>query len=100
VNVWSFAQKKEAYYDFFWKPSSPENSRYYSTVEKTDSGWLRIDYYTHSRSLQMKALYEDQDCKIQNGHGYYFHANGLPSVVGRRIHGKRDGICVVIIQMA
>jgi antitoxin component YwqK of YwqJK toxin-antitoxin module len=94
VNVWSFGQKKEAYYDFFWKPCSPENSRYYSIKEKTDSGWLQNDYYTHSRSLQMKALYEDKACTIQNGYGYYFHANGLASVIGRRIHGKQDGICV------
>src|SRR6185503_19167524 len=40
------------------------------------------------------ALYEDQACKIQNGYCYYFHANGNPSVVGRNVHGKREGVCV------
>lgn len=90
----SLAQKTEAYYDFFWKPCSPENARYFSTVEKTDSGWLRKDYYLSSGKLQMQALFEDQACKIQNGHCFYYHANGVPSVVGRNVHGKREGTCV------
>ncbi len=94
MNVWSFAQKTEAYYDYFWQSCSPENARYYSTIEKTDSGWLRRDYYTSSRRLQMQALFEDKACKIQNGHSYYFHANGRPSIVDRSIHGKQEGICV------
>lgn len=90
----SLAQKTEAFYDFFWKPCAPENARYYTTIEKTDSGWLRQDYYVSTGKLQMRALYEDQACKIKNGNSIYFHANGNPSIVGRYIHGKQSGICI------
>lgn len=42
----------------------------------------------------MQALYEDKDCKINNGNMYYFHSNGNPSQQGRMLHGKREGVCV------
>ncbi len=88
------AQKTEAFYDFFWNPCVQENARYYTTIEKTDSGWLRQDYYVSTGKLQMRALYEDRACKIKNGNAIYFHANGNPSFVGRYIHGKQSGICI------
>lgn len=88
------AQKTELFYDYNWKSSTPENAKFYSTVEKTDSGWFRNDYYISTYKLQMKALYEDADCKIINGYCTWFHANGIPSTVGRMIHNKREGVCV------
>src|SRR5258706_5340873 len=87
------AQKTEAFYDYFWQPSSSENARYFSILEKTDSGWLRNDYYISTKRLQMQALYEDAACKLRNGNCVYYHANGVPSIVGRYIHGKQEGIC-------
>ena len=93
ISYCAAAQKTEAFYDFFWQPCSSENARYFSTIEKKDSGWLRKDYYISTRRLQMQALYEDQACKIQNGNCVYYHANGFPSVVGLIIHGKQEGIC-------
>lgn len=90
----SHAQKKEMFYDFFWKSSKPEDARYYSTLEKTDSGWLRNDYYVHSQNLQMRALYADEDCKVNRGDYFYFHANGVPSSTGRMINGKQEGVCM------
>jgi len=89
-----FSQKKESYYDYQWKPSKPSEARFYSTVEKTDSGWLRQDYFIGTRSLQMKAVYEDEECKKQNGWYAYFHPNGMLSSTGRRLHGKREGLCL------
>jgi len=62
-----FSQKTETYYDYFWKPCSAENARYFSLVEKTDSGWFRKDYFLSSRTLQMQGLYEDENCKTSNG---------------------------------
>ena len=94
VTVSVFSQTTESYYDFYWKPCSKENANYFSIVQKTDSGWLRKDYYYRSGQLQMDALYEDEACKVQTGHCYYYHANGRPSSIGRRIHGKNDGICL------
>lgn len=88
------AQKTEQYYDYYWKPCTAENARYFSTVEKTDSGWFRNDYFLNTGYLQMQALYEDKDNKIQNGYYSYFYANGQASSIGRRVHGKREGVCV------
>lgn len=90
------AQKTETYYDFYWKPCEPAAARFYGTTEKTDSGWLRKDYYLNSSkaTLQMQALYEDADCKVQHGFAVYYYANGKVSAEGRRVHGKREGVCV------
>lgn len=90
----SVAQKTEAFYDYFWKPCVSENARYYSTVEKTDSGWLRHDYYVKTQRLQMHALYADEACKVKNGNVQYFHANGFPSSIGRMVNNKQEGICI------
>src|SRR6266511_5408851 len=94
IHLIALAQKTEAFYDFVWQLCSPENARYYSVLENTDSGWLRKDYFISSRTLQMQALFEDKSCKIENGFCRYYHANGNPSIIGRRIHGKQEGICM------
>jgi len=88
------AQKKEIFYDQAWKPTTVENARYYSVVEKTDSGYLHNDYYLRSggrTSLQMQALYEDEAGKIGNGYASYFHPNGNLQHSFRKIHGKTEG---------
>lgn len=89
----AFAQKKEAYYDYSWKACAPGNARYFTALEKTDSGWFRKDYFLSSQTLQMQGLYEDEDCKIENGFFQYYHANGTLSLSCRMIHGKQEGIC-------
>ncbi|MEI9809225.1 MAG: energy transducer TonB [Bacteroidota bacterium] len=88
------AQKTESFYDYNWKPCTAENARFYSTLEKTDSGWLRHDYYLNGMSLQMRALYEDKECKIQTGQCSYYHANGYPSTLGRMVKNKQEGVCM------
>jgi TonB family protein len=94
LHLIALSQKKESYYDFYWKPCSSENARYYSVLEKTDSGWFRNDFFLSSRSLQMQSLFEDEACKIENGFCRYFYANGNPLLIGREIHGKQEGICI------
>jgi hypothetical protein len=89
-----FSQKTETYYDFYWKPCSAENARYLGILEKTDSGWLRQDFFVQGRSLQMQAVYEDEACKTQNGFCQYYYANGNLLSAGRMIHGKQEGICI------
>ena len=88
------AQQSEFYYDYNWKICTPENARFYSTVKKTDSGWLRNDYFIAGIKPQMQAIYEDSACKIQNGICKYYSANGYPSSIGKRVHNKREGVCV------
>jgi antitoxin component YwqK of YwqJK toxin-antitoxin module len=88
------AQKTEAYYDYMWKPSTPENARFYSEVTKTDSGWLRNDYFLGTKTLQMSGLYEDSANKIANGFFHFFYANGVPESFGRNVHNKKEGLWV------
>jgi len=62
----SSGQKIPAFYDYKWTPCPLENARYFSEVIKTDSGWLRNDYFLGNHTLQMKGLYEDSATKIAN----------------------------------
>jgi TonB family protein len=94
ICITAAAQKKEIFYDYSWKPTTIEKARFYSTIEKTDSGCFRQDFFLGTKSLQMQGLYEDADCKSANGTLLYFHANGKPSVVGKMVHNKQEGICV------
>ncbi len=88
------AQVKETYYDVNWKPSDPSKACYYSLVTKTDSGWLKEDYYISTRKLQMKGLYEDSACKRIHGTCAWYHSNGKVSVYGQMLHNKQEGVCV------
>lgn len=86
------AQKIEKYFDYNWKECPANMARFYSLTEKTDSGWLRRDYFIIEKKLQMKGLYQDSSCKIAHGHFYYFHANGIISSVGEYVNKKRQGL--------
>lgn len=86
------AQKTEAYYDYMWKPCAPELARFYSEVDKTDSGWLRKDYFLGSKTLQMIGLFEDNANKIANGIFCYYYANGTPESLGKNVHNKKEGL--------
>lgn len=91
LSLQTVAQTTEVYYDFYWKPCGPSLARYYSTVQKTDSGWLRHDYFVTGPTLQMRALYADKDCKIKNGHAVYYYANGQLQAAGRYQNNKLQG---------
>ena len=88
------AQEKLTYYDIYWKLCDPTEARFFSIKKKTDSGWLRYDYFMRENKVQMTALYEDEDCKVMNGYTNWYYYNGIPSAAGRFIHGKREGVCV------
>jgi antitoxin component YwqK of YwqJK toxin-antitoxin module len=88
----SAAQKSEKFYDYNWKECEPAMARFYSTIEKTDSGYLHNDYFIHEQKLQMQGLYEDADAKVKNGIFYFYHPNGVLQSVGRYVHGKLDGL--------
>jgi len=94
ISAQAMAQKTETYYDWNWKPCESLNARFYSTLEKTDSGWLRSDYFLSGLKMQMKALYADSACKVYNGTSVFFHANGQVSRIGRQIYNKREGVCL------
>ena len=86
------AQKTEKFYDYKWNECEPAMARFYSTIEKTDSGYLHNDYFIHEKKLQMQGTYEDADAKVKNGIFYFYHPNGALQTVGRYVHGKMDGL--------
>jgi antitoxin component YwqK of YwqJK toxin-antitoxin module len=87
-----YSQKSQAYYDYLWKPCAPEQARYFSEIQKTDSGWLRYDYFLGTKTLQMSGLFEDSATKIANGYFRYFYANGIPETFGQNVHNKKEGL--------
>ncbi len=82
----------EKYFDYRWQPCNPEEARFYAIINKTDSGYVRKDYFIHERSLQMSGKYKDADCNIADGYFFYFHPNGNLSSSGQYIDGKKDGL--------
>ncbi len=90
----ALSQKIETYYDYNWKPCDLLNARFFSVLEKKDSGWHRLDYFVANKQLQMDAMYEDSACKIRNGKVVFFHPNGKLSELSHFIHNKKEGICV------
>ncbi len=88
----SGAQNIEKYYDYRWKECKPDTARFYSKIAKTDSGYLRKDYYIRERRLQMSGVYSDSLCEIKNGKFTYYHANGVPGSFGKFVQNKRDGL--------
>lgn len=92
ITNFSFAQTSTSFYDWKWQPCDMAKARFYSISEKSDSGWLRNDYFVSTQKLQMKALYKDSACKIMNGDAIYFYSNGNIEATGRKIDNKIQGI--------
>jgi len=88
----STAQKIERYYDYSWKECQPNEARFYSMIEKTDSGWHRDDYFIYEKKVQMDGTYADTACKTANGRFYYFHSNGVCLSTGKFVNGKKEGL--------
>jgi len=86
------AQKIEKYYDYQWKECVPGAARFLSLINKTDSGWLREDYFVAATKLQMKGLYEDSGTHIANGFFYFYYSNGIVESAGRNTHNKKEGL--------
>ena len=94
LSIQAAAQKIESYYDYNWKPCESLKARFYSTLQKTDSGWLRHDYFIDGLKLQMKALFADSACKVYNGQSIFFYANGRVSDIGQKLYNRNEGVCL------
>jgi TonB family protein len=86
-----YSQKIERYFDYRWHDTTAANARFYSLLEKTDSGWHRKDYYLHSLALQMEGLYKDSACKVPAGNFRYYHPTRVPESMGAYRDGKKQG---------
>ena len=80
------------FYDFNWEPCDIAQASFFSIAEKTDSGWLRKDFFIGTKTLQMVALYKDSLNKIYNGNVSYYYANGNLDAIGRYEEGKKEGL--------
>ncbi|WP_018627835.1 energy transducer TonB [Niabella aurantiaca] len=88
------AQKTEKYYDYRWKACAPREARFYSITTKTDSGWLRRDYYIREQKLQMTGLYKDDSCTIKNGGFAFYYPSGALQSAGRYTDQKKQGLWI------
>ena len=87
-----FAQKNEKFYNYKWQECKPNMARFYSSVTKTDTGFLRKDYFIKEKSLQMSGLFSDEACKVKNGFFTYCHNNGAIYSYGKYINNQKEGL--------
>lgn len=87
-----FGQDIEKFYSYNWEECEPIEARFYSAIVKTDSGYVRKDYFIHEKSLQMSGKYLDAASKVADGYFYYFHPNGALDAFGKYVNGKKDGL--------
>ncbi len=85
-------QKTEKYFDYRWHESDASHARFYSLTEKTDSGWLRRNYFIHSLTLQMAGLYLDSACTIASGTFRFIHPTRFIQSKGVCRYGKKHGL--------
>lgn len=86
------AQTIEKYYDFEWKPVAEKMARFRTVINKTDSGYVRKDYFIRENRLQMSGKYADKDCEIPDGYFRSYYYNGQIESVGKYIDGKKEGL--------
>ncbi len=85
-------QTIEKYYDYKWNECEADEARFYCQIIKTDTGYVRKDYFIHEKKLQMVGKYKDKETKIHDGQFYYFHSNGIVSSTGILKDGKKEGL--------
>ena len=86
------AQTVERFYDYYGKPSSVEDARFYSAMKWEDSVWHRKDYFLGTKTLHMEGFFLDSLAKVQHGNFHYYFANGKLSRSGRYAHKKAEGL--------
>ena len=88
----AYCQKIEKYFDYRWQDTDAVHARFYSLVEKTDSGWRRRNYFLRNLSLQMEGLYADSACAVPSGHFRTFHSSRIIESIGAYRNGKMQGL--------
>ena len=57
-------QTIEKYYDYKWNECEADEARFYCQIIKTDSGYVRKDYFIHEKKFQMVGKYKDKETKM------------------------------------
>ena len=92
VCLFANAQQRHEFYDWQWKRCDASQARFIANIKKTDSGWLRFDYFAGNNQVQMMGLYRDSLCKIRNGYFKHFYADGSLEISGRVIDSRNQGV--------
>lgn len=87
-----FGQTIEKYYTYNWKECNADEARFYSTIQNTDSGYVRKDYFLHERSMQMMGKYKDKECKVKDGYFHYYHPNKMLDAIGKYENNEKEGL--------
>jgi len=88
----AWCQKTEKYFDYQWQETDALHARFYSLIERTDSGWHRRDYFIHSLTLQMEGWYADSACKVRSGKFRFVHPNRMIESAGLYQDGRKQGL--------
>jgi antitoxin component YwqK of YwqJK toxin-antitoxin module len=81
------------YYNHAGGPIAAASAFTYSYSTKQPDGlWVRVDFYVHNDSVQMKGRFTDKDLKNKTGPFSYYHYNGKMSSAGRYGNNKKEGL--------
>ena len=70
--------------------TTADKAAYFRTKQKTDSGWLVIEYF-RSGIINYKGLYADDSLHVFNGEYWIYNDKGVPSHLITFVAGKRNG---------
>lgn len=88
----AFAQDSLYFYDITGTKLAPSNQApIISIVRKEDTGWLKLDYFTHSKKLSSTYHYKDRDFKIKHGEFKSYFANESLANSGYYSNNHRAG---------
>jgi antitoxin component YwqK of YwqJK toxin-antitoxin module len=94
IGSFTAAQTIERFYDYNRKQCEPSHAIYYSTLDKTDSGWQVKTYFLSTKKLEMIGVYTDSTEKIMNGSFAWYYGNGILKSTGVYRNNEKQGIWI------
>ncbi|MBO9631732.1 MAG: energy transducer TonB [Chitinophagaceae bacterium] len=79
------------FYDYKFRKTDVAGARFFSTVKRTDSGYLRNDYYMKGQTAQMSGYYADSGLKIRSGKFTYWYPNNKIKSFGEYRNNEKSG---------
>jgi antitoxin component YwqK of YwqJK toxin-antitoxin module len=93
ISLSASSQDSTIFYDISKTKIVPLNeAAIISFINKEDTGWLKMDYYTYSQKLCAISRYLDKELKIENGAFKSYHGNELIANKGFYKIGKKHGL--------
>lgn len=84
-----------SYYNHAGNPIAPASAFTYSYLTRGQDGlWVRVDFYVHNDSVQMKGRYTDREQKNKTGPFSFYHYNGKLASTGVYANNKKQGLWI------